>query len=235
MRSAALFALAIFTATSDAEAKCAMPGVRFEPPEGAVPTSPVLRLFVPPYWAPASPTVTATDATGKKLAATLVMESKSEAFATYRLGLSAAANGTLRVRFVDKTGGDHDAEYTVNSAWKAPAIPSPKIAVTRTQSSWTCSHQLTRNLVFANVAPAYRVTFTVMKNGKDNGSVVLPANTSSMFGAYPTGGNANLSLGYVNCMGSTYGWSTGVFARVEALLPDGSETMIARDVWLDPP
>lgn len=235
MRYGALATLAVLVSTSDAEAKCMMPGVRFEPSEGSVPSAPVLRLFLPPYWAPASPTVTAVDASGKKLVAALVMESTSDAFATYRVGLPTASNGKLHVRFVDKTGGDHDAEYTVNSAWKAPAIGSPKIAITRTQSSWTCSHQLTRNLVFANVASAYRVTFTVMKNGKDNGSVVLPANTSSLFGAYPTGGNANLSLGYVNCMGSTHDWSTGVFARVEALLPDGSATTIARDVWVDPP
>ena len=89
--------------------------------------------------------------------------------------------------------------------------------------------------MFASVASAYRVTLSVMKNGKDNGSVVLPANTSSLFGTYPTAGNANLSLGYVNCMGSTYDWSTGAYARVEALLPDGSSTTIARDLWLDPP
>lgn len=89
--------------------------------------------------------------------------------------------------------------------------------------------------MFPSVAPAYRVFFTAMKNGKDTGDVVLPANTSDMFGAFPTGGNAKLSLGFVNCMGSTYEWTTGRYVRIDALAADGSATTIAKDLWVDPP
>lgn len=48
-----------------------MPGVHFEPPSGSVPSAPTLYLFVPSYWAPPSPAVTAVDASGKKVVAKL--------------------------------------------------------------------------------------------------------------------------------------------------------------------
>lgn len=226
-------AVAVVLIASDAEAKCMMPGVQFEPSTGDVPSTPVLRLFLPKYWAPASPVVTAVDASGKKLTGTLSLESSADAFASYHVALPKAANGKLQVHFVDKNGTDHGATYNVDAAWKKPSIVAPTMTVTRTQSSWTCSHQLTRNIVFPSVASAYRVTFTAMKNGKDTGSVVLPENPRVLFGS--SSADASLELGHVNCMGQTYAWAGGRLARVEALLPDGSAVTLARDLWLDPP
>jgi hypothetical protein len=226
--SGPVLAVAVLVASSDADAKCMMPSVHFEPASGTLPTSPVLWLFVPRYGAPPVARVSATDAAGKKHAASLAIESTSDAFTSYRVTLPKLPAGKLHVSFLDGNGGSRDADYVVDHAWKAPAIPSPKMTITRTSTWWTCSHQLTRNVVFPTVSPAYRITL-----GKD--VVVLPANTSDMFAAYPTGGNANLALGHVNCMGSTYDWKGGRSAKVEALLPDGSATVIATSLWLDPP
>jgi hypothetical protein len=224
--------VAVLVASSDADAKCMMPSIHFEPASGTLPTSPVLRLFVPKHHAPASPAVTALDAAGKKLSATLALESTSDAYSSYRVTIAAAKAGKLRVSFLDNNGTAHHRDYVVDPKWNKPTIAPIATTVTWTSTSWKCSHQRTRNIVFKSVADAYRVTLT---SGKITETVVLPANVSEMFAAYPTGGNATLLLGHVSCMGHTYEWAGGRYARVEALLPDGSSTTIANGIWLDPP
>ena len=235
-----LLATSVFGASlaaSDAHAKCAAPGPKFEPESGSVPTAPVLRLFASTWASPGTPTVTAIDAKGKKLSPVITTESTADAFTSYRLAFPAAAKGKLQVHYVGANGWTRDAEYTVDPSWKAPGFVAPKVTLYRVQSSWTCSHQLTRNIQFPNVAPAYRLTFatTVAGLAKSTTTLVLPADVKTMFVAYPSTVNADLALGHVNCMGSTYSWNGGTFAKIVALFPDGSESEVSPGIWLDPP
>jgi hypothetical protein len=226
--------LAALLVSFDAEAKCALPGVRFEPPSGMLPSAPVLRLFLPGYWAPASPTVTAIDAAGKKLNAVMTSESTVDAFATYRVAFAGAAKGPLHVRFVDKQGTAHDSTYTIDPAWKTPAVATPKVTVSSVQSSWTCSHQSTRNLTFPSIAPAYRVMFSPAQFAKTTASIVLPADVKSLWGSTTPTTTADLAIGYVNCMGGTHAWTKREWVRVYALYADGTESDVT-SMWLDPP
>lgn len=230
--------LVVMSSSSDAEAKCAMPGVRFEPPDGSLPASAVVRLFVPPYQQASGPlSVYGIDAAGKTIAPTVVAESTSDAFTSYRLAFTGLKKGALTVRFTGKYGGARDATYTIDPTWSRPAFATPKLTLTRVHTSWTCSHQLTRNVTFPSVAPAYRLTFAATKPALAGSktSIVLPADVRNLFGAYSSSGAADLALGHVNCMGSTYEWNGGQWARITALFPDGSEAEVSPGVWIDPP
>ena len=234
--SLAAAALVVVCSASDAEAKCAAPGAHFEPASGAVPVSAVVRMFVPPHQLNGPPAVTALDAAGKPVATTIATESTSDAFNSYRIAF-AAKSGTVTLRFAGKYGAPHEATYAIDPTYAAPKFTPPKLTLTRVQTSWTCSHQLTRNITFPSVAPAYRLTFAnnkaALAGSKD--SVVLPAETRTLFGYYASSAGADLALGHVNCMGTTYTWKSGQWARITALFPDGSEAEVTPAVWLDPP
>lgn len=237
-RTLAAVALAVVFSSSDVEAKCAMPGVRFEPPDGSLPPSAVVRLFVPPYHQTSGPLgVYGIDATGKTIAPTVSSESTSDAFTSYRLAFTGLKKGALTVRFTGKYGASRDATYTIDPGWSRPAFTAPKVTLTRVQTSWTCSHQLTRNVTFPSLAPAYRLTFAATKPALAGSktSIVLPADVRNLFGGYSSPGAADLALGHVNCMGSTYEWKSGQWARITALFPDGSEVEVSPGVWIDPP
>lgn len=236
-RTFAAVALVVVSSSSDAEAKCAMPGVRFEPPDGTLPSSPVVRLFVPPHQIGGPLGVHGIDAAGNTVAPTVVSESTSDAFTSYRLSFNALKKGAFTVRFTGKYGGPRDATYTIDPKWVRPAFAAPKLTLTRVQTSWTCSHQLTRNVTFPSVAPAYRLTFAPTKPAlaASKSSLVLPADVRTLFGAYSPTGASDLALGNVNCMGTTYEWKGGQWVRITALFPDGSEGEVTPGIFIDPP
>lgn len=222
----------------DASGKCMSLVSRFEPASGAVvPSAPVLRLFVPAHRVAGLPVVTATDAAGRAVKVVVTSESATDAFNSYRVSFGSLAKGDLMVRFVDKYDISNYVAYTVDPAWAAPKAVPPKVKVTRTETSWTCSHQLTRNLEFSSVAPAYRVSFAANKAALASpvSSIVLPANVQPVWNSSEPVKKASIEIGHVDCMGYTHKWSGGMWVRVTALRPDGSETDVVSALWLEPP
>ncbi len=236
-RTVAAVVLVVASSATDAEAKCAMPGVRFEPPDGTLPSSAVVRLFVPPHQLGGPLGVYGIDAAGKNVAPTVLAESTSDAFTSFRLSFTGLKKGSFTVRFTGKTSGARDATYVIDPGWSRPAFASPKLTLTRVHTSWTCSHQLTRNVRFPSVAPAYRLTFAANKSGlaSSKTSLVLPADVRTLFGPNAATASADLALGHVNCMGSTYEWNGAQWVRITALFADGTEAEVTPAVFLDPP
>ncbi len=215
-----------------AAAKCMMPGPTLAPASGTVPPNPVLHLLVPARVATHSlPRVVARLA-DRQVPVTVTADTAAGDLHTYRIVVTAAVAGPLRLALLDADGADARTwTFTIDPKWQPPPTTTPRIAITHENTRWTCSHQRTRNLRFAGTAAAYRVVFA-----DDEASVVLPADPGDYFRtSVAPQTDINLALGHVSCFGHTLEWSTTRRATIRALLPDGSEPPVTRAPLALPP
>jgi hypothetical protein len=216
-------------------AKCRSPRATLIPADGRIPVAAKLWLLVPTIYS-ASPSLTAdVRVLQRKVPIPAVVtrvNAASKHLQVFLITIAASDVGPLVVEL-----DDHDRErrqtwsLEVESAWKASPLRHVAPTVERTESSWTCSHELAQHVAFPSLAAGYRILLMPTPDGPvsdDVDSIYLPA-TGAMFWSDPPKrvATANLGVGYLNCFGATFDFAgRAVWAEIRALLPDGSEPVI---------
>ena len=107
----------------------------------------------------------------------------------------------------------------------------------RHELSWTCSHQLTNDLLLDTSAPVFRLVYAATeadyRAGKTE-SLILPGSMRAFFEGPPNG--KALELGHVSRFGHPIANQRRIFAGVQALFADRSATPLpAAPVLIDVP
>jgi len=227
-----LLFLAASVVVEPASAKCMMPSSALVPASGKVPAGAKLRLLVPQYSRAAKPPVVTAKVGNKSIPALVVrLDTAPAALDAYLVQLGVSAAGPLVVELQGASGGVVGTwNLEVDGGWKAPAVAKETPKVGHVVSSWTCSHERSRQLAFTGGADGYRIVLAAKKGDlsdpKKTQSVYLPSSPLAFFGSKPVA-SADLRLGYMNCFGETYEFPTStMWAEIRALLPDGSEPVV---------
>lgn len=237
MRSlpAALLFLSTIAVSAPAAAKCMSPSAVLIPSSGKVPVGAKLRLLLP-AWAGKnkSPTLVVRAASKTIPVVTTRLDTAPGNLDAYLVQVGTSGAGPMTVELQGKSGAvDASWSLEVDAGWKAPVLAKVTPTLARISTSWTCSHELSRQLTFAGVAEGYRVVTAATKadlaDPKKTTSVYLPSAPGAFFGrSLSPITTADLRLGFLNCFGETFQFSTTpVWGEIRALLPDGSEPVVS--------
>lgn len=225
-----LFA-ATATVSGSAQAKCMMPSPALVPPSGKIPSGAKLRLLVPQFTSVKKP-LTVTARLGNKSVPVVVtkLDTPPAELDAYLVQLGVSAPGAPTLELPTQYGST-TWSLDVDPGWKAPAIAKETPTVGHVVTSWTCSHERSRQLAFKGGVDGYRVLLGQKKEDfadpKKLQSVYLPSSPRAFFGAPIGSSTADLRLGFLNCFGETYTFTTTtMLAEVRALLPDGTEPVV---------
>jgi len=225
--AATAFLLIQLVNAGTAEADCASPRVTVAPKTGAaVPSNPVVYVFVPTWSAPAKPPLKVTSGR-MALAHTVTEVSRTKAFVSYRVAIKSKGASAIDVSYA----GDKLGTYAIDAKWKAPASRQVKIlGASYKKDEWSCSYT-NAHLLNLSAAPAYKLEWAAteadFKSGKTK-TIVFPHSSSDFWSSgsvsqkiLPDG---KVWLGHMSCFGSTAPDNLKLdkrFVRVVALHPDG--------------
>ena len=236
--------LVVLTALVPASAggRCPDPRLALLPPSGtALPPNPTLFFFVVGGElgdVPRLPTVPPgcrlqiRDEEDDAVPFTAVAQPSPSAFAVFALKVQARAGTRLTVSFADfgcgATDGLQRQTYRVVGHWRRPPRAPVRVARVENEScAWSCSHQLSRNLVPDRFAYAYKVQWAATAadwRARKRRVVVLPYSIDALTtcGAPPR--EIRVKLGFLNCKGFSFRWERqAVFVGLSAVHLDGSE------------
>jgi hypothetical protein len=230
--SAVAVLLLVLLTFEEAPTRCGFRSAFVAPyPTAMVPRNPRLFLFAP--FSKETPKLKIRDSAGRKLEFTL-RRTPEGGLPAYELLVNTGDAKAFEIEH--KSYDNFKQSFVVVEDW-APAPPiEDSIRVEFSAYMWTCSHELAQLVYLPSQAPAYEVHWTRSDStGVQRQSIVVPASTKWYFRDVSMGPSV-LTLGYANCLGSTFTWAVDtVVLTVVALWPDGSDEVVANNITVPRP
>lgn len=202
---------------------CAPASAAVSPDSGFLPYRPTLFLFLPV--GEAFPAVDIRDSAGLPVPFSVEAVSAGAAWLAWQLHVDVDHEADLRVEV-----GGRVMRYAVRGDFSVPSRSAIEVVRREIRSyAWSCSVVRTVELTLNAFAPAFEVEWAASLRDWNEGRrhrEVYPASTADLF-LRAWGEPPRLSLGKLNCAGTTIDWSqtSRLVLQVRALEVDGSRSV----------
>lgn len=212
---------------------CAPASAALSPDSGFLPYRPTLFLFLPV--GQAFPAIDIRDSAGLRVPFSVEAVSAGGAWLAWQLHVEVDREADLRVEV-----GRRVMRYAVRGNFSVPVRSAIDVVRREIRSyAWSCSVARTVELTLNAFAPAFEVEWAASLREWNEGRrhrEVYPASTADLF-LRAWGEPPRLSLGKMNCAGTTIDWSqtSRLVLQVRALEVDGSRSAASAMISVERP